>query len=874
MRYLRDYGVDRAARSVARMMARVAIAGVASLALSAAPVHASYLDGDWQELIGRQTLASVVPPRASFSMVLDSARDRLILFGGNPGPKQDLWVLPMAPGSIWQSMVVNGTQPAVRFGHCAIYDPVGDRMLVFGGDSHGPRNDVWALALSGTPRWTNLATSGMPPLPVVDASAAYDPPGHRMVVFGGLRSDGTCSNEAWILSLTGPPTWSRVQAFGPPPPVRAGAQCALDRENNRLVVFGGWDGNLYLDDTWMLDLTPGGNWLQIVGGQRPSPRSAGVALFDAAALRIVLFGGTRETGPNAECWQLSLGETPEWTELSTSGQGPGSRYAGAAVYDQQRDRMVFFGGMASWYHADTHALALAGPLAWSALIDSEATNVPVLDQRRDCSAVYLPHSRELLTFGGSNTTSDFNDVWRMDLSSAAPSWWPVLTSGEPPRERHGQRAVWDPLRARMLMMGGFFQGYLNDLWALDISPTPTWRRVIITGPSPDGRMVFGFGLDPVRDRLIVVGGHSGFGDLGIPYRNDVWQLPLSGPSALTWSLLPVAGPPPSPRWIYGMQYDPPRDRFLIVGGATVNGRTNEVWALNLSGSPAWTQLAPASPLPPGRSDHGVMYDVNNDRIVIFGGYNGLTMLDDAWALTLSGAPSWSRLTPSGPGPGARDDFASAYDPVAGRMVIFGGWSGSAMLSDTWTLTWGSPPTPTEASLIESHVEPDRVRLAWHVRDALAMRAAVERRVGSAGWSSVGAPAIDGGEIMRFEDTDVAAGTRYAYRLRLNANGEETLTAETEIAVPTGYTLALAGAQPNPPQGGPLNVAFSLARVSDGRLELMDLAGRRVASRDLRSLAPGQHRIVFAEAARAEPGVYLMRLVTKERTLTAKALITR
>ena len=61
------------------------------------------------------------------------------------------------------SSLPSGTPPSARDGHTAIYDPVRDRMVVFGGDDGALRNDVWALTLSGSPAWSALAPVGTPP---------------------------------------------------------------------------------------------------------------------------------------------------------------------------------------------------------------------------------------------------------------------------------------------------------------------------------------------------------------------------------------------------------------------------------------------------------------------------------------------------------------------------------------------------------------------------------------------------------------------------------------------------------------------------------------------------------------------------------------
>ena len=64
----------------------------------------------------------------------------------------------------------------------------------------------------------------------------------------------------------------------------------------------------------------------------------------------------------------------------------------------------------------------------------------------------------------------------------------------------------------------------------------------------------------------------------------------------------------------------------------------------------WLQLV----VPPkGREGHTAIYDPVRDRMVVFGGYDGASRYNDVWALTLSGSPAWSQLAPSGTPPSAR-----------------------------------------------------------------------------------------------------------------------------------------------------------------------------------------------------------------------------
>jgi hypothetical protein len=89
-------------------------------------------------------------------------------------------------------------------------------MIVFGGNDGARSNQVWTLSsLQSSPTWTQLTPLGTPPSPREHHSAVYDPVGARMIVFGGY--DGALLNDVWALSLTDPPTWTPLTTSGTPP---------------------------------------------------------------------------------------------------------------------------------------------------------------------------------------------------------------------------------------------------------------------------------------------------------------------------------------------------------------------------------------------------------------------------------------------------------------------------------------------------------------------------------------------------------------------------------------------------------------------------------------------------------------------------------
>lgn len=101
-------------------------------------------------------------PRAETFSAYDSKRNRVVFFGGdigvpvqcNPAPKPigEMWTYDVACKSFAQVAASGGPGPRAR--GLAVYDPEGDRMIVFGGRyreaSSGPYtvySDVWALDL-------------------------------------------------------------------------------------------------------------------------------------------------------------------------------------------------------------------------------------------------------------------------------------------------------------------------------------------------------------------------------------------------------------------------------------------------------------------------------------------------------------------------------------------------------------------------------------------------------------------------------------------------------------------------------------------------------------------------------------------------------
>jgi len=179
----------------------------------------------------------------------------------------------------------------------------------------------------------------------------------------------------------------------------------------------------------------------------------------------------------------------------------------------------------------------------------------------------------------------------------------------------------------------------------------------------------------------------------------------------------------------------------------------------------------------------------------------------------------------------------------------------------------------QVSLVSAAAQPDRVRLVWHVADALSFQATVERRGEIGDVRRLGEVTADGTGRIEYEDRDVVPGERYAYRLAYSEEGIERRTAETWAEVPRALALTLEGLRPNPAVRD-LNVSFTLPNGAPARLELLDASGRRVIEREVGSLEAGRHLFRLGEGVGIAPGIYWLRLTQAGRSLLARGAVIR
>ncbi len=310
-----------------------------ALASRAAVPAGSYLSPNWV----KATTPSSPPGTSQGIMVFDEKRNEVVHFGGLKtagGYSNETWTWN---GLAWTKRTP-ATSPSARFRAAAAWDPVSERVIMFGGDTGSTfLRDVWAWNGS---TWAAVTTSGPNGLPDyrVNSAMAYDYQRQAMVVFGGRNVVGEL-NDTWKLANG---VWTQIQANGAAgaPPARYAMGLAYSPSNSQLVMFGGIDdpctANCLFGDTWTLGATAS-SWTQANPSHVPPARGAPSMTYHPGLQAVTMFGGINKDSGTA----VVLNDTWAWTgsdwSQATGIAAPEGR-AGAMLAATNAGQAVLFGG--------------------------------------------------------------------------------------------------------------------------------------------------------------------------------------------------------------------------------------------------------------------------------------------------------------------------------------------------------------------------------------------------------------------------------------------------------------------------------------------------------------------------------------------------
>jgi len=345
---------------------------------------------------------------------------------------------------------------------------------------------------------------------------------------GPVSSDGVRVHSIDVHS-----GWTNVSSSPSPPPM-AGAMMAYSSKAHRFVLFGGWDGGIALNGTWVYD--PGNRtWLALHPTVTPPGRGDGMFVYDELADSFILFGGWHEEANQtyirlADTWLFSPGSAT-WTERHPT-VSPSARSDSQVAYNPLADAVLLVGGFdGSAYLADV----------WSYELDNDTWSPrPAASQpspRADGRMVYLDHQDRFILFGG-NDYSDSNfsfhhlsDTWAYNWNS---NIWTSVPQSAGPSARDYPIFSFDPIANLALLGGGFGnRTILNDLWAFDVL-TNAWIN-LTPAVSPPPRFAATAGFDLANNVLVLFSGLTATGLLA-----DTWHFafgPSSDPPSLSLTVL-------------------------------------------------------------------------------------------------------------------------------------------------------------------------------------------------------------------------------------------------------------------------------------------------------------------------------------------------
>ena len=413
----------------------------------------------------------------------------------------------------------------------------------------------------------------------------------------------------------------------------------------------------------------------------------GAMAYDAARDRTVFFGTDGDT------WEF---DGVSWTRIQTPPEGtPPGRVGHAMAYDAARGRVVLFGGATGLFPIQF----FNETWTWDGRRWTEVTPPTGSPNGRVGHAMVNDSSgRRVIMYGGFSAFGDQanSETWSWD----GTSWTRIETdAADTPPAVGGHALAYDEDREEVVFFGGgsAAEGLERETWVLR---GDRWTR-IEAAEVPEARAEHAMVYDARLRRTVLTGGTrdsgsfdlGGFSGAGL---DEVWTF-----DGETWRDVSGSGTPQS-QSRHTMAFNTAQQRIVLFGSQ------RRTWRFDTEG---WSVIAlPTFEVPPPRDDLGLVYDRARGQGVLFGGSffspPVLTLFDDTW---LWNGVSWTQaVTAANATPPARVGHAMADDAARGRVVLFGGFDETRVLSDTWLwngTTWtlqtpaNRPPARTDHEMV-------------------------------------------------------------------------------------------------------------------------------------------------------------------------------
>ena len=559
----------------------------------------------------RRHPAGSPPGRASHAMVYDSNRDQSIIFGGRAG--SDLLADTWAYRGDWYSrrweQIETPNAPAARHLPAAAFDPLRDRMVIYGGQnlSEDGREfvnlyDMWEF--DGT-TWTQVMAEGPK---IRKPLLSYDEARNQLILLG---NDETLATQMYIYDAAAQ-TWNEVTPEALPPCVNDSA-ITYDSDKHLTYVIGGVcvpsDPTKSSPSTEELFAWDGTTWTKVTT-ERTLFRSVDAAFaYYGNWQALVMFGGTvaYTSNPRAD---TSMFFRENWVTPPLDVTSPSPRSLFAMSADPVNEAIWLLGGSTEGFPASDFWKFQDG--FWHRV---EAEETPACDS--PLSAFDKDRSR-LVVVCGDSSTHEWN----------GEAWQAFTNLSKKPENRRFSHLVYDENLKKTVLYGGYnaVGDYLDQTW--------TWNGTAWTEVNakrrPHLRSLAAMWYDPILRKTVLYGGIGRKEREGRLERfNDMWSFDGS-----TWTELSPATVPPTR---YGAQVgvNPITNRTVLFGGLvleTVDNvqrqvYANDTWEWNGS---TWRQITTPGAI--ARENSRMAWDYSGEGFILFGGWAG-HFLSDTWLFT-------------------------------------------------------------------------------------------------------------------------------------------------------------------------------------------------------------------------------------------------
>ncbi len=336
---------------------------------------------EWDGVTWVQVAGATFGPRTQHSMVFDSTRGSIMLYGG--GKLQGTsWLFPKEAWTLnGESWSLQFAAPMYRTGARMAYDSRRRVMVMFGGEAMDGvyLNETWEW--DGV-RWHLRITPG--PAGRVHPGMAYDS-NRGVVVMHAASHPNALQWETWEWDGS---TWSlRDTSYRNPSPTlafdeRRGVMVSAQTYNSPTQTWE-WDGSI---------------WTQRVTPHHPGSLIDGAMVYDSWRGVSVLYGANGPNGP-----QISEFDGADWTMIDSG--DPGTRNSAQMCYNTERRESTFCGSANDGSDRSEEIWGWNG-FRW------RVETIP-FGPVRDAAFGYDHDAKASYLFGGSGAPYYVGDFWKI-----------------------------------------------------------------------------------------------------------------------------------------------------------------------------------------------------------------------------------------------------------------------------------------------------------------------------------------------------------------------------------------------------------------------------------------------------------------------------